>query len=156
MIFGTETYYSFIADAKPLIEAHWEEIGAFGKQSMPLDPDWPLYKMLYDKGHVVFFSARIATSGNLVGYTVYVLAPHTHYKNTIVADDDGLFLLPEYRKGLTGYNLIRYAISELKKLEIRGQKIGLIALSMKAEHAFIPIAERLGFKLMDLRYMMEV
>jgi len=45
----------------------------------------------------------------LVGYFLWFLVSHPHYKHVVVAEEDLHFLPLEYRRGLTGYNLMKAA-----------------------------------------------
>ena len=81
---------------------------------------------------------------------IFVLHPHPHYKSTMTAENDIMFLLPRHRQGLVGYRMIKYAVNKLK------DKVDLISLSMKAEHDFSSLLERLDFKLVDYKYFLEV
>ena len=154
MIFKVETYDSLFPYMETLTRHHYDEISAFKDGTVPLNPDIDTYKLLWEKGNLVGYSAR--EHGKVVGYILYILQVHPHYKDLIVAENDILYVLPEYREGLAGYKLIRFAVDELLNTTLNDRPVGLITLSMKAAHPFVAIAERLGFSLMDLKFTMEV
>lgn len=99
-----------------LLKLHYDEI-ALNKEHIPLDPDWEKYKTLCDRGNLFVVTAR-TDDQLLVGYSVFFTTYHLHYKSTLVASNDILYLHPDYRKGTTGIKLIKFSESELKKLGV--------------------------------------
>ena len=103
--FGVEKYHQVCEDIKELIKLHYEEI-AVNKDVIPLDPDWDRYKYLDDNGLIMIITAR--DESKLVGYSIFFITSHLHYKSTVYANNDLLYLHPEYRKGSLGIKLISY------------------------------------------------
>lgn len=95
----------------PLIQAHWHEIGAYG-EDVPLDPDWQNYAVLEVSGLLHVATARV--DGKLVGYCVTLVAPHLHYKSTVFAINDLIYVLPEYR-GRAGLKLVLHVLREMRQ-----------------------------------------
>lgn len=139
-----EKHSDVIDEIKPLLKLHWEEIGVFNK----LNPNWEWYQILEDKKVLHIITAR--DDQKLIGYYISIISPHIHYANILIAENDILYLHKNYRKGLTGYKLIKFAIEQLKT------KVQAIILSMKAEQSFMPLAQRLGFKLTDYKLTLEI
>lgn len=133
---------------KPLTVKHWEEIGVFNKEKIPLNPNWELYDILYEQDVLHIVTAE--DNKKLVGYYVSIITPYLHYKDTLVAENDVVYLCKEYRKGLTGYKLIKFAVEQLK------QRVQVIILNMKAEHPFFSLSKRLGFKLTEYKFTLEI
>ena len=104
-----------INDIKPLIVRHYEEI-ALHKEYIPLDPDWGRYEKLATMNGLLIVTAR--DEDKLVGYSVFYISPMMHYKSTISASNDIIWLAPEYRKGMTGVRLIKESERALKELGI--------------------------------------
>jgi GNAT superfamily N-acetyltransferase len=110
--FGVEKYHQVSEDIKDLIKLHYEEI-AVNKDVIPLDPDWDRYKQLDDKGLILTVTAR--DDGKLIGYAIFFVTTHLHYKSTYYANNDLLYLHPDYRKGLIGVRLITLSEKYLKE-----------------------------------------
>jgi len=149
MIFQEEDYTHFFSyEFMKLYRTHWKEIGNFNKQKIPLEPDWDIYRTLGKQGKLITFTIR-TPNGLLIGYNIFIVTTHHHYRNAIIAENDILYLHPDYRKGYTGYNFIKYCIKELK------ERVDIIMLSVKASHSIEAITKRLGFKLMDYKFVLE-
>jgi len=147
--FQEESYTKFFSkEFMELYKLHWEEIGAFNKQKIRLLPDWDVYRAMGKQNRLITFTVR--EDSTLIGYSIFILANHHHYKATSLAENDILYLKPEFRKGLTGYRFIKYCVEKLKK------EFDVIILSMKAEYSFEPIVKRLGFKLTDYKFTLEI
>jgi hypothetical protein len=93
-----------------LLLRHWEEIAHF--QDIPLDVDWPVYEAAERAGKLRIFTVR--DDRELVGYAVYTLGQAPHYRGSLQAIQDVLFLAPEYRRGTAGIELVAYADTMLK------------------------------------------
>ena len=94
----------------PLLERHWEEI-ALNKEKVKLNPDWDLYSKMNEMGLVRTFIAR--DNGKLIGYFVVTVHPHMHYKDTIYALNDVIYVDPEYRGSTVAVRLIKHVEKEL-------------------------------------------
>lgn len=99
-----ERWADFYPDAQHLFPLHWREL-ALNQDPIPLDCDVEGYAALDNLGKLQILSARV--DGKLVGYIMYFLHSHLHYKSTgLMALTDMYFVLPEYRRG-TGLKLFR-------------------------------------------------
>lgn len=146
--FQEEEWPDIVEEMKPLLQTHWRELGPFNKKQIPLKPNWEWYQIIYDNKQLHIVTAR--NNQKLIGYYVSIITSHIHYMDTLIAENDCLYLQKEYRKGLTGYKLIKFAVEQLKI------KVQIIILSMKAEQSFLPLAGRLGFKLTDYKLTLEI
>ncbi len=133
-----ENFYTLKEEVDELFKKHWEEIALF-KDKMKLNPDWSFYEQLYLEGSLGLFTAR--KGKKLIGYFVVIAKAHPHYKDHIVASNDIIFIDPEYRKGLTGYKLIKFAKENLKELGV-----SVLAVNIKVHKPFDKLLERLGFE----------
>ena len=132
-----ETYQTVRKEIEDLIVKHYEEI-ALNKEHVPLVPDWQGYKNLEDKGLLAIIGAR--DNGKLIGYSIFFIKNHIHYNKTLFANNDVLFLLPEYRKGRTGINLIRKSEDYLKALGVTK-----VLWHIKVNNDFRLILHRMGY-----------
>lgn len=121
---------------------HYNEISHY--KDIKLEPDLEAYIALEKQGVLRVFTAR-ANNGTLIGYAVYFIRRNLHYKSSLQAVQDILFLMPTHRG--SGGRLIRYCDEELKK-----ENIQVVYHHIKAAHNFGPLLERLGYQLVDLIY----
>lgn len=125
-------------EAKPLLEAHWEEI-ALNKEKIKLNPDWDVYHSLEDANQLKIFTAR--EDGKLIGYFVVFVRTNPHYKDHLFASNDIIFVSEPYRKGFTGTKLIKFAEKCLKE-----DGVSVLTINTKRHKPFDSILCRLGFK----------
>lgn len=143
MQFSIENYSDVLTDIKPLLEHHWFEVAAH-KEIYDLNPDWELYERMAKQNVLRIFTCRI--NNQIVGYSIYMVSRHHHYKQSIVARNDITFLIESERKGNIGYKLLKFAIENLTKEADR------IIFNVKVYKDFGNILERLGFQKFEIVY----
>lgn len=119
-----------------LFQKHYEEI-AERTDIIELDPNIELYNELYNKGALEIHTAR--DDGRLIGYSLWFLTWHVHYKKSLTASSDVLYISPENRKGMLGAKFIRWSLEEVKK-----RKPQRIMFHVKPFLDYSPILERNG------------
>ena len=129
-----------------ILKLHSKELTEF---SFKLNPDWKVYQQLEDINVLHIVTAR--DDKKLVGYYVSIIMTHHHYKDALVAENGLHYILPEYRKGWLGYKFLKKVIQYLKR-----RNVDIILHNMKVSHSYLPVAERLGFRLLDYKLFMEV
>jgi hypothetical protein len=144
LTFAVEPFRDVYDEATPLLVAHWNEI-AKNKHLLRLNPDEEVYGELADQKKLLLVTAR--DGGKLVGYFLWFLVAHTHYKHVLVAEEDLHFLLPEYRRGFNGYQLIKAAC--IAAVEVGAE---LLTVREKIGHEHPAILKRLGFVATDVVY----
>ena len=143
-VFSRESFALSWADARPLLHKHWIEIAYY--QDIPLDPDVERYQALDDSGKLRIYTARV--DNRLVGYAVFFVSLHPHYKTSLQASEDVLYLDPDYRRWHLGSSLIDYA-----ERELAGEGVAAIYQHVKAKHpALGAILTSKGYELIDLIY----
>ena len=144
LLFALEPMRRFLQEGKALFILHREEFTK-DKDVLILDPDEDYYNRNYDAGHAAVVTAR--AGGKLVGYMLWTIHRHPHYKQALCAQDDVHYLLPEYRRGMNGYLLIKNAMMILPQLGVKycyvREKIG---------HEHPAIMKRLGLNPLDITY----
>ena len=125
-------------DAQHLLEQHWEEI-ALNKEYIKLNPDWDAYYDLEDVGALKIFTAR--DDNKLIGYFVVLCRKHLHYVDHVFAFNDILYLRVDYRKGLTGAKLMKFAEKCLKE-----DGVSVMVVNTKRHKPFDSLLEWLGYK----------
>lgn len=125
----------------PLLVAHKAEIAHY--PDIVLDPDIPAYEMLDAQGAVRVFTARIG--GTLVGYAVFFVRHNLHYRQSLQAVQDVLFVTLAHRHGRVGLQLIQYAEARLQ-----AEGVQVVLQHVKASTpATIELFLKLGYEPID-------
>lgn len=132
----------FIAEVLPLLKMHYEEIDHY--KDIPLDPDFEVYKSLDKSGWLRNFVSR-DEEGKIIGYCVYYVKNSMHYKTSIQAIHDVLFIDPS-KRGF-GKKFISWCDEQLKS-----EGVQVVYQHIKAAHNIGPMLERMGYELIDLVY----
>lgn len=140
--FARETVDDVIGDIQPLLRKHWREIAHY--PDIELDPDYPRYLAMEAAGVLRIFTAR--TSGRLAAYAIFGLSPALHYKGSLQATCDILFVDPELRRGLGVAGLFLAHCDS--QLAAEGAQV--VFQRTKARHNFGNLLEALGYELVDL------
>jgi GNAT superfamily N-acetyltransferase len=98
-----------------------------------------------DLGMLRCYTARVA--GALVGYGVFTVAHNLHYRGSIQAKQDVLFVLPEYRKSRIGYQLIKFCDERL-----RADGCQVVYQHVKTAHDFGPLLKRMRYEAVETIY----
>lgn len=93
-------------DIEPLLEKDWLEI-EHEKNVRKLNPNWGLYEALEGQGALAIFTAR--SDKTLIGYFVAITMPSLHNQGITQSMADVIYLDKQYRKGLIGYKMFRFA-----------------------------------------------
>lgn len=142
MNFKREQIQLVFEEAVPLLQMHWEEIAHY--QDIKLEPDFGRYTQLEESGAVRCFTAR-DDANKLIGYSVFFVRENIHYKSSVQAVQDILFIHPG-RRG-TGMRFVKWCDEQLKNDGVQA-----VYHHVKAAHNFGPMLERLGYQLVDLIY----
>lgn len=142
--FQVEDYLDAIDEMRELYPDHWKEI-ALDHDKIKLDPDYDRYELLSRAGVLHVVTAR--SGPKLVGYHMSIVMPHLHYKSSLTAFTDVFYLKPEYRKGMTGYRLLRTFRDSVKARGV--QKVYMMT---KLGIDLDPVLKRLGFKPIERVY----
>jgi GNAT superfamily N-acetyltransferase len=81
------------------------------------------YQRFYDAG--VLCVVGCFSDSILVGYGVVIKLPELWGLGGFVADVVSIYLLPEYRKGLNGFRLIRFVENAARVLECKEIKVSV-------------------------------
>ncbi len=145
MRFQQESYADLIEEMRPLVEAHYDELAL--DKDIPLEPDHDKYSVLNEMGVIQVFTAR-DDKDNLVGYALYMVAPNLHYKSSLQANQDVLFVHKDFRRGGFGSDFIDWCDETLKTMGVQ-----------KTYHHvkpnicdFGPLLVKKGYKMCDVIY----
>lgn len=134
-----------VAEAAPLLEQHYQEI-AWCREKIPLDPDYSRYAAGQHSGAIRVFTAR--QDGELIGYAVYIVGPHLHYKQTMWAMNDVLFVAEGRRGYRAGSKLIRFAEEAMRLSGVQ-----VIGLHIKDANNWGPLAKFLGYERVETNWL---
>jgi len=129
-----ETLADVRDECEDLIAEHWREIAVW--QDIPLDPEWPMYEALEKSQRLFIYTVR-TDNGKLVGYAVFLLRNHLHYKKHIWALNDIVFVHPDYRDGRIGRRLVQFWEHDLKA---RG--VHVVHVNVKIGHPALDLVLR--------------
>jgi GNAT superfamily N-acetyltransferase len=121
----------------PLLFMHWREIAKY--RDIRLNPEVALYNKMDQDGMFVAYTAR--KDGDLIGYAAYFVRHNMHYRDSLQAVQDVVYLHPEFRQGFAGIRLLKFADEELTKLGVQ-----LVMHHVKIRNDFSPILERMGYQ----------
>jgi len=130
----------FLPEFEKLFPLHYEELCV--TKEFPLDPDLEAYRALAAAKMLRTIICR--ADGELIGYVVFTINRHMHYRTCITAFEDLYFVKKEYRKGRVGIKLFQYAEKVLKQFGINR-----IVLHTKVHLDNSRLFEYLGYKWTD-------
>ena len=97
-----------------LLKQHYEELSV--TKGFELNPDYEVYRQAAEKGTCRAVACK--DNGEVVGYIVYFIGINLHYKDCLLATEDIYYLKPEYRRGMTGVRMFKFAEEYLKTLGV--------------------------------------
>lgn len=134
---------TFIEELQYIIPAHYDELCV--TKDFPLAPDYEAYGRMYNAGMLKCITAR--DDKGLIGYAIFIVQPHLHYKSCKTAFEDIYFLRKEHRLGRTGIRLFQFAEEAL-----RADGVDRIIMHTKIHLDNSRLFEYLGYKHTDKLY----
>jgi hypothetical protein len=144
MIFQRENARDVFDELMPLFEQHWREIAHYN--DIALAPDREAYYAAEDVGALRVFTLRDGL--RLIGYGVYFVKHNLHYSGCLMAAQDVLFLLPEFRKSRLGLSLITQCDAALAT-----EGVQVVHQHVKLAHDFGPLLKRIGYEAIETIYV---
>lgn len=142
--FSVESLHDCLEELEPLLKEHHKEIALY-QDRVPFNPDYERYLDLEESGELHTVVAR--EDGKVVGYYMSFLVPHIHYKDTLYAINDVVYLEPRVRHSSIAQHMIEYVEENLKELGV-----SVITLHMKTYLPFEGLARKLGFEKVEYIY----
>lgn len=99
--FKRETLEACRTEIQPILRnEHWEEVGHY--RDIPIAMEWSKYEMLQQAEKLRIYTVRdflneSYTETILQGYAFFLVDKHLHYKDTLVANQDILYVRKPYR-----------------------------------------------------------
>lgn len=144
MNFAIERAQDVFEEMLPLFEQHYKEIAHY--QDIALNPNIEKYFELEDLGFLRVFTARDEDTKELLGYQVFFVNYNLHYRDSLQAIQDVLFVHRNHRG--FGSQFLMWCHEQLKK-----EGVQVVSQHIKKEHNFGPMLERMGYELVDLIYL---
>ena len=139
-----EPWPVIVDEIKPLLEAHRSALAVH--KDIPLGPNYQTYDIAEQFGQLRCFVARDA--GVVVGYAVFSVRAHLHYRTSVWAWNDVIWLSPESRKPRVGLRLIRFCEASLTS-----EGVAVIDWGVKTAHpALGRVLSREGYEPVEVRY----
>lgn len=123
--FAVEKFADVIDQMKPLLDQHWAEIAVY--PDIPLEPNYDFYKQADLVGLLRIYTVR--QNGDIIGYSVFCVRPHVHYKNHSWAQNDVIWLHPDHRQQGIAQGLVRFWEDDL-----RLQGVSVVHVNAKTQH----------------------
>lgn len=138
---------SIVDQLQALAEREYEEVGQ--KDLASLNVDWARYRALDEAGKLATFIAKrgLGQSGVIVGYAVFIVQTHIHYKDSLVAANSAVYMTPEARAGRLVLKLLRYA-----EIGLKAQGVRKIYYHVKRERDFGRLLNHLGYEDVERMY----
>lgn len=130
----------FFKELAPILPEHYEELCV--TKDFPLEPDFAAYDRLNTAGMLKAVTCR--SDKSLVGYIIFIVQPHLHYRSCTTAFEDLYYVKKEFRKGRTGIRLFQFAEKVLKDAGVKR-----IILHTKIHMDNSRLFEYLGYKNTD-------
>lgn len=132
---------SIYEEMRPLLQQHYDEIAHY--KDIPLEPDVEGYKRIEELGNLRMFTVR--DDNELIGYSIFFIKHNLHYKSSIQAIQDIVFIRKD-RRG-QGREFLQWCDNELKS-----EGVDVVYHHVKAAHNFGPLLVRQGYELVDYIY----
>lgn len=137
MQFTREKIWDLWGEAWPLLMEHWQEIARY--KDIKLNPDFDAYHDAEMNGLLRVYTAR--AEGLLIGYAAFFVKKNAHYKDSLQAVQDVVFLRKECRRGFVGIKLLEYADAQLAN-----EGVQVVYQHVKVRNNFSPILKRIGYE----------
>lgn len=144
LTYRRERFVDIMPELSEIFYKHWREI-ALDQNAIPLSPAWDEYMRLEAVGGLHIVVAR--DGSKMAGYLFSLVHPHLHYRKSLTAYTDLMYLRREYTKG---FGIFHYAalIGRAEEM-LRDMGVQKMYLMTKVYHDMTPLFERLGYKLIE-------
>lgn len=132
--YSVESFKDIWNEIEPIIKDHWEEIAHY--KDIPLNVDKNQYFELDGSEYMKTFTAR--EDGVLVGYNIFFIRHNMHYKNSLQAINDVIYIKKE-KRGFGKY-FIKWCDDELRNIGIQ-----LVGYHIKFSHDWSKVLDKMGY-----------
>lgn len=133
---------------KCLRDEHWPEVGHY--DDIPIDMEWSKYTVLESLNKLRCFTIRGFENEELkdsvlMGYAFFFIDYHLHYKHTIVASQDILYVRKPYRG--VGKDFLKWC-----DLQLKDEKVTTVTHHAKPWFNYGELFEKLGYEVAETIY----
>ena len=115
------------------------------KDKIKYNPDYEAYFAMDAKDALHIVTVR--KDAKIIGYYISFIYNHPHYKDDKMAQNDVLFIHPDYRGGTLAYRMFKFAEEELRKLGC-----SVMMLHMKVNFPFENLCKKLDMDKQEIIY----
>lgn len=138
--FAKEPWSETIEEMKPLFPRHWEELAAH--KDIHEGMNYTVYELAEKMGQLWLYTVR--DDAKLVGYAIFFVRPPLHYKQSVWAACDMMWVASEARKPRVGQRFVKFFEADLRANGVAviniGEKIVRPALGrLLVSEDFVPI-----------------
>jgi GNAT superfamily N-acetyltransferase len=119
-----------------------------GKGVPTFDVDWEYYLNMEVTNKLVLITARDEANDELIGFDMYLIAPHPHHKTVMFAFCDTLAVKLGHRHKGVGKKLVQAAESYLKLFYVKR-----VVHGFRAVYDAKPLFPSIGYTLLDSNYV---
>ena len=138
--FHVEQLKGAMDDIRPLLALHWTELALWTEDEF--DPNWDLY---IDNPLIRLYTVR--DERELIGYSIWVVCQDRFAKSTITAQEDAIYLMPQYRGTNVALRLVKWCENQLQT-----EGVHTVFHHMRAGDEFGRLLESIGHKLVEQVY----
>jgi len=140
IIYADVDAFKFLDEFEQLFPLHYEELCV--TKEFELEPDYDAYRRVAQAGMLRCVTVR--NDDELIGYVIFFISPHLHYKSCVTATEDIYFVRKDFRKGRVGIKLFQYAEQVLRHCGVQR-----IVMNTKVHLDNSKLFEYLGYKMTD-------
>lgn len=140
IIYADVDAFKFLDEFEQLFPLHYEELCV--TKEFELEPDYDAYRRVAQAGMLRCVTVRY--DDELIGYVIFFISPHLHYKSCVTATEDIYFVRKDFRKGRVGIKLFQYAEQVLRHCGVQR-----IVMNTKVHLDNSKLFEYLGYKMTD-------
>ncbi len=127
----------FAAYGMDLLREQYEEL-TLNKDIIKLNIDWERYFTF--ENIQILKALGVWSDEQLIGYSIFFVNTHPHYKDALIALNDVIYLNKLYRRGSAGIKLIKESEKMLWAL-----KVDKIVFHCKYDHPLADILKKMGY-----------
>jgi len=140
IIYADVDAFKFLDEFEQLFPLHYDELCV--TKEFELEPDYDAYRRVAQAGMLRCVTVR--NDDELIGYVIFFISPHLHYKSCVTATEDIYFVRKDFRKGRVGIKLFQYAEQVLRHCGVQR-----IVMNTKVHLDNSKLFEYLGYKMTD-------
>lgn len=137
MEYQEESYWDVIDELRPMLQEHYKEVAMY-QDDIDLNFDEEKYRTIDHQDALRIFTMR--EEGKLVGYNVFFVSTHIHYMDHIYAQNDVVYIDPEYRGSECTPTFFKRCDNWLKE-----EGVSVITYHMKVNKPFQALMDFLEF-----------